>query len=69
MTGWVRLVLTGHCLAFGHNLNTGVWGELTGASGHPAEAHNGSFFNQGYKYFLHSCEGVFLLIPTVEKHL
>ena len=42
---------------------------MTGASGHPAEAHNSSFFNQGYKYFLHSCEGALLLIPTAEKHL
>ena len=42
---------------------------MTGAFGHPVEAHNGSFFNQGYKYFLYSCEGVLLLIPTAEKHL
>ena len=41
---------------------------MTGASGHPTEAHNGSFFNRVYKYFLHSCEGVLLLIPTAEKH-
>ena len=61
--------MTGRCPASGHNLITGVRGELTGASGHPAEAHNGSTFNQGYKYFLHSCEGVLLLIPTAKKHL
>ena len=42
---------------------------MTGASDHPAKAHNGSFFNQCYKYFLYSCEGVLLLIPTAEKHL
>ena len=69
MTGHVQSVLTGRCLASGHHLNTGVRGELIGASGHPAEAHNSSFFNQGYKYFLYSCEGVLFLIPTVEKHL
>ena len=59
MTGCIRSVLTECCPASGHNLNTGFRGELTGASGHPVEAHNGSFFNQGYKYFLHSCEGYF----------
>ena len=69
MTRHVRSVLTGRCPAFGHNLNTGVWGELTGASGHPAEAHNGLFFNRCYKYHLHLCVGVLLLIPTAEKHL
>ena len=42
---------------------------MTGASGHPAEAHNGLFFSHGFKYFLHSCVGVLLLIPTAEKHL
>ena len=42
---------------------------MTGASGHPTEAHNGLFFNQGYKYNLHSCVGVLLLIPIAEKHL
>ena len=41
---------------------------MIGASGHPAEAHNGSFFNRVYKYFLHSCEGVLLLILIAEKH-
>ena len=61
--------MTGRCPASGHNLNTGVWGELTEASGHPAEAHNGSFFSHGYKYFLHSCVEVLLLIQTIEKHL
>ena len=69
MTGRVRSVLTGCCLAFGHNLNTRVRGELTGASGHPVEAHNGLCFNRVYKYFLHSCVGILLLIPTAEKHL
>ena len=39
------------------------------AFGHPVDAHNGLFFDQGYKYFLHSCEGVLLLIPIAEKHL
>ena len=53
----------------GHNLNTRVQGELIGESGHPVEAHNGLFFNRCYKYFLHSCEGILLLIPTAEKHL
>ena len=67
MTGHVRFVLTGRCPASNHNLNTGVRGELTGASGHPAEAHNGSFFSWVYKYFLHSCVGVLLLISTIEK--
>ena len=43
--------------------------ELTGASGHPAEAYNGSFFSPCYKYHLHSCVGVLLLIPTAEKHV
>ena len=42
---------------------------MTGASGHPAEAYNGSFFSHAYKYFLYSCVGVLLLIPTAEKHL
>ena len=42
---------------------------MTGAFGHPAEAHNGLFFSRVYKYFLHSCVGVLLLIPTAEKHL
>ena len=42
---------------------------MTGASGHPAEAHNGSFFSHAYKYFLHSCVEVLLIIPTAEKHL
>ena len=69
MTGLVRLVLTGRCPAFGHYFNTGVRGELTGESGHPTEAHNNSFFSRCYKYFLHSCVGVLLLIPTAEKHL
>jgi hypothetical protein len=41
---------------------------MTGASGHPVEAHNGSFWTWVYKYFLYSCEGALLLIPTVEKH-
>ena len=41
---------------------------MTGASGHPAEAHNGSFLNGVYKCFLHSCVGVLLLITTAEKH-
>ena len=61
--------MTGRCPASGHILNTGVRGELIGASGHPSEAHNGSFFSHGYKYFLHSCVGVLLLILTAEKHL
>ena len=69
MTGRVRSVLTGRCQASDHHLITGVWGELTGASGHPAEAHNGSFFSRCYKCHLHSCVGVLLLIPTAEKHL
>ena len=69
MTGHIRSVLIGRSLASGHNIITGGRGELTGASGHPAEAHNNSFFTQGYKYFLHSCVGVLLLIPTAEKHL
>ena len=42
---------------------------MIGASGHPAEAHNGSFFSHGYKYFLHLCVGELLLIPTAEKDL
>ena len=44
VTGRVRSVLTGRYPASGHNLNTRSQGELTGASGHPTEAHNGSFF-------------------------
>ena len=35
--------------ASGQHLNTGVRVELTGASGHPAEAHSGSFFRLSYK--------------------
>ena len=69
VTGRVRSVLTGRCPAFGHTINTGVRGELTEASGHPAEAHNGLFFSRCYKYHLHSCVGVLLLILTAEKHL
>ena len=42
---------------------------MTGAFGHPAEAHNGLFFSPYYKYFLHSCVEVLLLIQTIEKHL
>jgi hypothetical protein len=42
---------------------------MTGASGHSAEAHNGSFFSRCYKYLIPSCEGVLLLIPTAEKHV
>ena len=42
---------------------------MIGASGHPAEAHNGLFFSYAYKYFLNSCVGVLLLIPIAEKHL
>ena len=53
----------------GHTLNTRVRGELTGASGHPVEAHIGLFFSRCYKYNLHSCVGVLLLIPTAKKHL
>ena len=41
---------------------------MTGASGHPVEAHNGSFFSPCYKYHLYSYVGVLLLIST-EKHL
>ena len=55
--------------ASGQLLTTGVRGVLTGTSGHPTEAHNGSFFSQCYKYNLRSCVGVLLLIPTAEKHL
>ena len=69
MIGRVWSVPTRCWLAFGRTVNTRVRGELTGASGHPAEAHNGSFFSPCYKYFLHSCVGVLLLIPTAEKHL
>ena len=54
--------------ASGHHLNTGPRVELTGASGHPAEAHNGLFFSRCCKYFTPSCEGLLLLIPTAEKH-
>ena len=50
VTGRVRSVLTERCPASDHNLKTGFRGELTGRpvnltkeSGHPAEAHNGSF--------------------------
>jgi hypothetical protein len=42
---------------------------MTGASRHPAEAHNGLFFSPCYKYHLHSCVGGLLLIPIAEKHL
>ena len=69
MTGHVRSVLTERWPASGHTVNIGVRGVLTGASGHPVEAHNGSFFSPCYKYFLHSCVGVLLLIPTAENHL
>ena len=53
----------------GHHLNTGSRVELTGASGHTAEAHNGSFFSRCYKYSTPSCEGVLVLIPIAEKHV
>ena len=43
MTGRVQSMLTGRWSVSGHNLNCFVVGELTGASGHPAVAHNGSF--------------------------
>ena len=69
MTGRVRSVLTERWPASGHTVNTGVRGVLTGASGHPAEAHNGLFFSPCYKYHLHSCVGVLLLIKIAEKHL
>ena len=55
--------------ASGHTVNTGVWGILTGAFGHPVEAHDSSFFSRCYKYHLHSCVVVLLLIPTAGKHL
>jgi hypothetical protein len=61
-------ISTGRWPASGHTLNTRVQGELTGVSGHPVEAHNGSFFSPCYKYFLHSCVGALLLISTAEKH-
>jgi hypothetical protein len=51
------------------HLTTRVQGVLTGAYGHPAEAHNSSFFSQCQKYNLCSCVGVLLLIPTAEKHV
>ena len=35
--------------AFGQHIITGMRVELTGASGHPAEAHNGLFFRLPYK--------------------
>ena len=69
MTEGIQVVLIGRYPEFGQYLITGIRGELTGASGHPAEAHNGSFFNPCYKYFLHSCVGVLLLISTAEKHI
>ena len=69
MTGRVWSVLTERWPASGHTVNIGVRGVLTGASGHPVEAHNGSFFSPCYKYHLHSCVGVLLLIPTAEKHV
>ena len=43
MTEHVRSVLTERWPVSGHNLNCTEAGELTGASGHPTEAHNGSF--------------------------
>ena len=62
--------------ASGQHLITGVRVELTGApvnmtgaSGHPAEAHNGSFFRLSYKSKLHSCVESLLLIPTAKKHV
>ena len=69
MIGRVRSVLIGRCPAFGHTVNTGVRDVLIRASGHPAEAHNISFFSPCYKYSLHSCVRVLLLIPTAEKNL
>ena len=45
--------------ASGQHLNTIVRVELTGASGHPAEAHNGSFFSRCYKYFSLRVRGYF----------
>ena len=42
---------------------------MTGASGHPIEAHNGSFFSRCYKLKLHSRVESLLLIPTAEKHV
>ena len=69
MTGHIRSMLTGCWPVSGHTINTGVQGILTEASSHPIEAHNGLFFSRCYKYNLHSCVGVLLLIPTAEKHL
>ena len=69
MTGRVWSVLIGRWPASGQHLTTGVRGVLTGASGHPAETHNNLFFSRCYKYNLHSCVGVLLLIPTAKKHL
>ena len=42
---------------------------MTEASGHPTEAHNGSFFRLPYNKNLHSCVELLLLIPTAEKHI
>ena len=62
--------------ASGRHLNTGSWVELTEASGQldqsvrsPRRGTLWFVFNRVYKYFLHSCEGVLLLIPTAEKHV
>ena len=55
--------------ASGQHLITGVWVELTGASGHPTEAHNSSFFRLSYKKKLHSCVESLLLISTAKTHL
>ena len=69
MTGHVRSVLTRRCPASGHIVNTGVRGVLTGASGHPVEAHNGSFFSPCYKYHLNSCVGYFCLFQQLRNTL
>ena len=42
---------------------------MTGASGHPTEAHNGSFSVVCINTSSIRVWGVLLLIPTAEKHL
>ena len=42
---------------------------MTGASGHSAEAHNGSFLAVVINTTSAHVWGVLLLIPTAEKHL
>ena len=69
MTRRVRSVLTGLWPASGHTVNTGVQGVLTGASGHPVEAHNGSFLAYVINTTSFRVWGYFCSFQQLRKHL